>query len=174
MSHLTILESENKCLKGQLFGLKDDYHTLSVAFAAREKRIAELESQVTHWKSNHDEQLKVKRQLLDRPDLQDRAASIKKLEAENNKLKCQVLIEQAKNKDLAYLRGRVIELEHLRVTAQEFLKNSLFAPKDFFRLKDALKACDSINSPPKHTVPPHNHPIHSPPQESEHPQTHEG
>lgn len=42
-------------------------------------RIKELESQVNHWKSNHDNQKTLKSQLMDRPDLKDRAQSIWKL-----------------------------------------------------------------------------------------------
>lgn len=263
------LENENKGLKGPLFKLKDDHRTLLMALAGRDKRIAELESQVAHWKSNHDEQLKVKRQLLDRPDLQGRAASIKRLrdrinELEEKSIEDDKILEEyhvlvadlAANlpvfegrenplevghaylikkrlEDLETQNKALIETGHwigqneahdLKVAAQEFLKNSLFAPEDFFRLKEALKACDSINSPPqffvdnakrfiekvntefddkimeqisaglssqedtkqlldlfpaftsppKHKEPPHNHPTQTPPQESEHPPTHEG
>lgn len=42
-------------------------------------RIQELESEVAHWKSNHDNQKNIKNQLMDRHDLKDRAKSIWKL-----------------------------------------------------------------------------------------------
>lgn len=49
-------------------------------------RIKELESQVNHWKSNHDNQKTLKSQLMDRPDLKDRAASIQKLQEQIQEL----------------------------------------------------------------------------------------
>jgi uncharacterized coiled-coil DUF342 family protein len=50
-------------------------------------RIKELEQEVVHWKSNHDNQVKLKAQLMDRPDLKDRAASIQKLQEEISALR---------------------------------------------------------------------------------------
>jgi len=137
-----------------------DYYKSQIA------RIQEMEKDRDMWKSNHDNQVKLKHQLMDRPDLKDRAASVKRLNARIEELETQneILIETGHwiGQDEAY---------DLKVAVQEFLKNSLFAPEDFFKLKEALKACDSINSPPKHTEPPHNHPTQTPPQESESPQT---
>lgn len=42
-------------------------------------RILELEKSRDMWKANHDNQVKLKNQLMDRPDLKDRAESILKL-----------------------------------------------------------------------------------------------
>ena len=43
------------------------------------EQILELRAEVAHWKSNHDNQKTLKSQLMDRPDLKDRAQSIWKL-----------------------------------------------------------------------------------------------
>jgi hypothetical protein len=47
-------------------------HSLQVADA----RIIELEKEVAHWKANHDNQVKLKSALMDRPDLKDRATKV--------------------------------------------------------------------------------------------------
>lgn len=58
------------------------------------KRVRELQAERDRWKANHDEQVRQKRALLDRPDLADRAKSIQQLtarleqaEAERDRLK---------------------------------------------------------------------------------------
>ena len=98
MSLSTFLESQNKDLLNSLYEWQEKVRQYSVVIDAKNKRVAELEellndtkrqnnflfiqkgeleSEAAHWKSNHDEQLKVKRQLLDRPDLQDEAHDLK-------------------------------------------------------------------------------------------------
>lgn len=44
-----------------------------------ESKVEQLEKEVAQWKSNHDNQVALKRQLMDRPDLKDRANSIWRL-----------------------------------------------------------------------------------------------
>lgn len=49
---------------------------LSEENAALKRRIIELERERDHWKANHDNQVKIKSAVLDRPDLGDRARSV--------------------------------------------------------------------------------------------------
>lgn len=56
--------------------------------------IRQLTSQCTHWKDNHDNQVKIKAALLDRPDLKDRAPRVVALGVENEILKRDVAILQ--------------------------------------------------------------------------------
>lgn len=152
MSLSTFLESQNKDLRNCLYEWQEKVRQNFIVIEAKDKRIAELEellndtkrqnnflfiqngeleSEVAHWKSNHDNQKALKSQLMDRPDLRDRANSIWRL-----------------HKRIAELEGKV----------------------DFPDWNQWFKD----NSQPKRKEPPHNHLTHSPPQESEHPQTHEG
>lgn len=45
------------------------------------QQLAEVTRERDHWKANHDHQVDVKRQLMDRPDLADRARSVVELNA---------------------------------------------------------------------------------------------
>jgi len=45
------------------------------------RQLAESRTETHFWKSSHDNQVELKRQLMDRPDLKDRAASLQKLHA---------------------------------------------------------------------------------------------
>jgi len=51
-----------------------------------EKEINDLKNQVKHWKSNHDNQVKIKSILIQRPDLRDRANRIQKLIEDNKSI----------------------------------------------------------------------------------------
>ena len=80
MSYHSFLEAQNKNLRDSAYGWQEKARQYGIVIEAKDKRIAELESQVNHWKSNHDNQKTLKSQLMDRPDLKDRAASIQKLQ----------------------------------------------------------------------------------------------
>ena len=81
---------------------------ISMRCAAAEKRVAELEKEASkhedqcmtfmnqrtdaeherdQWKANHDNQLEIKRAVLDRPDLGERATLVQKLITERNALR---------------------------------------------------------------------------------------
>lgn len=57
--------------------------------AARE-RIAVLEKERNVWKANHDNQVAIRRTLIDRPDLKERSDSMIKLTSERDALKAQL------------------------------------------------------------------------------------
>ena len=46
------------------------------------KRIREVEAERDQWKANHDNQVELKRALMDRPDLGDRAVTVQKITAQ--------------------------------------------------------------------------------------------
>jgi hypothetical protein len=117
-------------------------------------RIQELESEVAHWKSNHDNQKNLKSQLMDRPDLKDRAASIQKLQERIAELETQneVLIETG------HWIGQD-EAHDLKVAVQKFLdyarigglgsdsKGVIFVPLwQMQELRDALNNCGEFKS----------------------------
>lgn len=79
MSYHSFLESQNKGLRDSLYEWQEKARQYSIVIEVKDKRINELESQVNHWKSNHDNQKTLKSQLMDRLDLKDRAQSIWKL-----------------------------------------------------------------------------------------------
>lgn len=107
MSYSTFLESQNKNLRDSAYGWQKIAYQYSVVINAKNQRIADLEKQISlrdglldeeyalrkdlaeecrnltkerdMWKSNHDNQKTLKSQLMDRPDLKDRAQSIWKL-----------------------------------------------------------------------------------------------
>ncbi len=78
-------------------------------------RIQELESEAAHWKSNHDNQKNLKSQLMDRPDLKDRAVSIQKLQDkidEQNKLIGDIMqLVKSSIECIELLKNHVGELE---------------------------------------------------------------
>lgn len=163
---------------------KKAWKNQAVVISAYEDRIKELEEEVIHWKSNHDNQVKLKSQLMDRPDLKDRAASIEKLNARIQELEAwnEMLRETGHwiGQDEAY---------DLKVAVQKFLDMTRLGRIldeettvwevpcwQMRELKEALNKCGSFKSysltpPPKHKEPPHNHPTQIPPQEFESPQT---
>lgn len=53
--------------------------------------LIKLLREVKHWKSNHDNQVKMKKLLLDRPDIKERATLLTKLLEENERLKLELL-----------------------------------------------------------------------------------
>jgi hypothetical protein len=53
---------------------------------AAEARVKELEAEAAMWKANHDNQVKLKSLLINRPDLGDRAPKIQKMLDENARL----------------------------------------------------------------------------------------
>jgi len=65
-------------LEGKSF--HSQWHTAEV-------KLLELRAEVAHWKTNHDNQVAIKREVLDRPDLGERAASVLALRAEVAALK---------------------------------------------------------------------------------------
>ena len=68
---------------------------------------------------------------------------------------------------LSIASQRVEKLEKELIFKNEVISKQTYSIE---KLLEALR----VNSRPKHTEPPHNHPTQTPPQESEHPQTHEG
>lgn len=79
MSLSTLLESKNRELRDSLFAWQEKAKEYQIIIAAQHKRIVELEKERDMWKSNHDNQKNLKSQLMDRPDLKDRANSIWRL-----------------------------------------------------------------------------------------------
>jgi len=148
MSLSTFLESKNKELLASLFEWQEKVRQYSVVINAQHTRIAELEKERDMWKSNHDNQVKLKSQLMDRPDLKDRAESIEKL------------------------NDRIRELESAIKT---FIKKTgLGKDQPTWTIEDwnHRKAMELINALlPKHKEPPHSHPTQIQPQEFESPQT---
>ncbi len=65
------------------------------------ERIAELEAERDHWKANHDNQVKLKQAISQRPDLGDRAARVAELLASIKVLELEVQIRDIKNTDLS-------------------------------------------------------------------------
>jgi acetate kinase len=57
---------------------KEGCETIAPDFARQ------LERELNHWKANHDNQVKIKSTLIERPDLGDRASKIQKLIEENS------------------------------------------------------------------------------------------
>lgn len=55
--------------------------------AALRKDLAEMTKQRDQWKANHDNQVEIKRAVLDRPDLKERASSVVALVAERDLLR---------------------------------------------------------------------------------------
>lgn len=53
----------------------------------QDRQIAELQRQVDQWKANHDNQVKLKAMLMDRPDLKERAKLVAEMAAEVERLK---------------------------------------------------------------------------------------
>ena len=49
-----------------------------------------LKAEVVHWKANHDNQVRIKQMLQQRPDLGDRAQSVAQMLAENERLKAEL------------------------------------------------------------------------------------
>lgn len=134
-------------------------------------RIEDLKEEVAHWKSNHDNQVKLKTQPMDRPDLKDRAASIQKLQdkiSEQNKLIGEFM-QLAKNSIscVKILKNRIEELEtqnkilietghwigqdeahDLKTEVEEFLasmrweNNWVASSESINKLRDALNNCN--------------------------------
>jgi uncharacterized small protein (DUF1192 family) len=76
--------------------LHRDGYVLITAFhlAALNAQIAELNAEIErlkaerdHWRANHDNQVHLRRILMDRPDLRERSKMIQSLVAENERLK---------------------------------------------------------------------------------------
>ena len=121
-------------------------------------RIQELEEEVNHWKSNHDNQKTLKSQLMDRPDLKDRAASIQKLqdrinqlELDNESLRRERNNLIVQNEDLEARNKILIETGHwigqdeahdLKVAVENFLAEPFFGPQEYRNLREALNACN--------------------------------
>lgn len=63
--------------------------------------LAATEKDRDHWRANHDNQVAIKRTLLDRPDLGDRAQSVQALVSERDRLRAafQVVIDRAPEED---------------------------------------------------------------------------
>lgn len=58
---------------------------------------APLQKEIDKWKASHDNQVKLRRMLMDRPDLKERAKLVSRLTEENQKLQ----------KEIERLRGEV-------------------------------------------------------------------
>lgn len=57
---------------------------LTTDFARQlERELNDARAELAHWKANHDNQVKIKSTLIERPDLEDRASKIQKLIEEN-------------------------------------------------------------------------------------------
>lgn len=54
-----------------------------------EREVERLKAEVVHWKANHDNQVRIKQMLQQRPDLGDRAQSVAQMLAENERLKAE-------------------------------------------------------------------------------------
>lgn len=68
----------------------DDYEKLNEArnecerqFQTKQEELNDARAELAHWKANHDNQVKIKSTLIERPDLGDRASKIQKLIEEN-------------------------------------------------------------------------------------------
>lgn len=51
-------------------------YSMRNALQTAEARIIELEKEVAHWEANHNNQVKLKAAIMDRPDLKDRAEKV--------------------------------------------------------------------------------------------------
>lgn len=58
--------------------LLEDLSELGRRIDAQNAKILRLEAEVAHWKANHDQRARQNRELRDRPDLGDRAESIRR------------------------------------------------------------------------------------------------
>jgi hypothetical protein len=63
---------------------KEGCETIAPDFARQlERELNDARAELAHWKANHDNQVKIKSTLIQRPDLGDRASKIQKLIEEN-------------------------------------------------------------------------------------------
>jgi len=63
---------------------KEGCETIAPDFARQlERELNDARAELAHWKANHDNQVKIKSTLIERPDLGDRASKIQKLIEEN-------------------------------------------------------------------------------------------
>jgi len=63
---------------------KEGCETIAPGFARQlERELNDARAELAHWKANHDNQVKIKSTLIERPDLGDRAPKIQKLIEEN-------------------------------------------------------------------------------------------
>lgn len=101
------LREENEKLKAQIETKKFDYgndpemvfheelgwlHQLQVsAYTELKLRVEELEKERDSWKASHDNQVKLRRELMDRPDLKERATLVTKLHDEIESLQKQIV-----------------------------------------------------------------------------------
>lgn len=72
----------------------DDYERLNEArdkcerqFQTKQEELNDARAELAHWKANHDNQVKIKSTLIQRPDLGDRAPRIQKLIEENETMR---------------------------------------------------------------------------------------
>lgn len=81
-----------------------------ISFAHAKKSIAKraylagrksLQAELLHWKANHDNQVKLKAAIASRPDLQDRAELVKRLEQERDDAR-EALLDALERQELLY------------------------------------------------------------------------
>lgn len=67
---------------------KEGCETIAPDFARQlERELNDARAELAHWKANHDNQVKIKSTLIQRPDLGDRAPRIQKLIEENETMR---------------------------------------------------------------------------------------
>ncbi len=85
-------------------------------------RADRAEAEAKKWKANHDNQVKIKRAVVDRPDLGDRAASVQSLIAERDKL-AKGLVDA-----IAIINEREAERDRLREALEDIASGSATLP----------------------------------------------
>jgi hypothetical protein len=88
----------------------DEIDEAIARLSAAERENERLALERDHWKANHDNQVKLRAALMDRPDLQERAAKVQAMEAENDRLRAS--IEGALRITSLWLLGDDVSPEH--------------------------------------------------------------
>ncbi len=73
-------------LQAQLATANADLDLCTAAHARLGRELEEARAERNTWKANHDNQVKLRRELMDRPDLGDRAKSLRELHAHIDRL----------------------------------------------------------------------------------------
>ena len=78
--------------RGQLASSKRDSESKDAMIKRLSLELVAAKAEAVKWKASHDNQVALKRMLMDRPDLKDRAASMQLMQAEIGALKAEVAV----------------------------------------------------------------------------------
>jgi len=100
-----------------------------------------LRDEVAKWKANHDNQVAIKRAVLDRPDLGDRAASVLKLFAERDAALARCGVAERRGREINEEANQACAATRQATAERDAARAELAA----LRASEALIRCDAGN-----------------------------